>query len=679
MRKRWRGAWLLLLALKTFGFQEGDPEEPTGLECYQVGPRGGMNCTWPSRSGSEAITTYTLHYQSLKFKRNQTQSSQAPAGQSWVVIGRSNLTRNENYAVWVEAGDGTQITPRLTLTLHEIVKPDPPVLSLEDVTPVVTMSWTNPQWPEHFSRDLACHLRYRVSGTANWTRVHEGDVEPNHYEFSSLEPFTAYEVQARCIPEDGKGFWSDWSPSQTFQTPEAAPLGLVDVWQVASPAESGEPSLLLLWKPLNSEAARGVIRSYSLAFRTGSNGAESPLESPCCNASLPARTTHVWISANNHVGRTQPANLSLERQDLPAPAGVQAVAMHGQDLRVTWEPSKDPLEGEPTEYLVEWAKECSSSKAASLGWVRRAAGVHSALLTGDFRPRVPYQVRVYGLYPGGFGASAPVRAYTQEGVPSAGPQGLQDRSISKEVSVISWEAIPLAQRNGHITHYTLYLAVPTGSPQTYQPIAATETSYNLSGLEPGTSYQLWMTGSTSAGEGNASSIHLFHTPDSRWEAVLASLLAVGFLLFLACVLGAVLHVQLLDLCHKVLPSWCWEKIPDATHSRIMLHEVNRDPHSYRGPLVRNLDAEETPITELDIGEPAENVNQGYSTLPQLESPLPALPHSGGADDWTGSKPRTEELVPSSPTLEETWGDKAPVISGYEKHFMPTPEEVLGLA
>nr|XP_048688057.1 interleukin-27 receptor subunit alpha isoform X3 [Caretta caretta] len=612
MRKRWRGAWLLLLALKTFGFQEGDPEEPTGLECYQVGPRGGMNCTWPSRSGSEAITTYTLHYQSLKFKRNQTQSSQAPAGQSWVVIGRSNLTRNENYAVWVEAGDGTQITPRLTLTLHEIVKPDPPVLSLEDVTPVVTMSWTNPQWPEHFSRDLACHLRYRVSGTANWTRVHEGDVEPNHYEFSSLEPFTAYEVQARCIPEDGKGFWSDWSPSQTFQTPEAAPLGLVDVWQVASPAESGEPSLLLLWKPLNSEAARGVIRSYSLAFRTGSNGAESPLESPCCNASLPARTTHVWISANNHVGRTQPANLSLERQ-------------------------------------------------------------------GDFRPRVPYQVRVYGLYPGGFGASAPVRAYTQEGVPSAGPQGLQDRSISKEVSVISWEAIPLAQRNGHITHYTLYLAVPTGSPQTYQPIAATETSYNLSGLEPGTSYQLWMTGSTSAGEGNASSIHLFHTPDSRWEAVLASLLAVGFLLFLACVLGAVLHVQLLDLCHKVLPSWCWEKIPDATHSRIMLHEVNRDPHSYRGPLVRNLDAEETPITELDIGEPAENVNQGYSTLPQLESPLPALPHSGGADDWTGSKPRTEELVPSSPTLEETWGDKAPVISGYEKHFMPTPEEVLGLA
>ncbi|XP_053868620.1 interleukin-27 receptor subunit alpha isoform X2 [Malaclemys terrapin pileata] len=673
MRKRWRGAWLLLLALETFGFQEGDPEEPTGLMCYQMGPSRGMNCTWPSRTGPEANTTYTLHYQSLKFKRNQTRSSQAPAGQSWVVIGRSSLTHNENYAVWVEAGDGTQITPRLTLTPHEIVKPDPPVLSLVDVTPVVTVTWTNPQWPQHFSLDLACHLRYRVSGTPNWTRVHEEDVEPNIYEFSSLEPFTAYEVQARCIPGDRKGFWSDWSPSQTFRTPEAAPLGLVDVWRVASPPESGETSLLLLWKPLNSEAARGVIRSYSLAFRSGSNSSES-LESACCNVSLPSRTTHVWISANNHVGRTQPAYLSLERQDLPAPAGVRAVAVHGQDLLVTWEPSKDPLEGEPTEYLVEWAEECSSSKAASLDWVRRPAGTHRALLTGDFRPRVPYQVRVYGLYPGGFGASAPVRAYIQEGVPSAGPQGLQDHSISKEASIISWEAIPLAQRNGHITHYTLYLATPTESPQTYQPIAATETSYNLSGLEPGTSYQLWMTGSTSAGEGNASSIHLFHTPDSRWEAVLASLLAVGFLLFLACVLGAVLHVQLLDLCQKVLPSWCWEKVPDATHSRIMLHE---DPHSYRGPLVRAAAAEEPPITELHIAEPAEHVNHGYSTLPQLESPVPARPHGAGADDGPGSKPRTEELGPSS--LEEAWGEQAPVISGYEKHFMPTLEEVLGLA
>nr|XP_025035844.1 interleukin-27 receptor subunit alpha [Pelodiscus sinensis] len=153
--------------------------------------------------------------------------------------------------------------------------------------------------------------------------------------------------------------------------------------------------------------------------------------------------------------------------DLPAPTEVRAVAVQGQALWVTWDPSEDRLE--PLEYLVEGAEECGSAKAATLRWVRSPAGTRSTRLTGDFRPRVPYQVRVYGLYPQGFGASAPVRAYTQEGVPSAGPQGLQDRSISKEASVISWEAIPLAQRNGHLAHYTLYLAAPTGSPRASRP------------------------------------------------------------------------------------------------------------------------------------------------------------------------------------------------------------------
>uniref|UniRef100_A0A8C8ST53 Fibronectin type-III domain-containing protein n=1 Tax=Pelusios castaneus TaxID=367368 RepID=A0A8C8ST53_9SAUR len=676
MRERWREVWLLLLVLKTLGIQEGVPEESRGLACYQMGPTGGMNCSWSSRTGSGANTTYTLHYKSLKFKRSQSQSFPAPAGQNWVAIVRSSLTQGEDYAVWVEASNGTQITPRLTLTLHEIVKPYPPELHLEALSPEVIVTWSNPHWPQHFLQGLLCDLHYRESGAPNWIEVHEEDLEPGTCEFSSLEPFTDYEVRARCIPNDRKGVWSDWSPSLAFQTPEAAPVGLVDVWRVASTPVSGEPSLMLLWKPLDRRAARGVIQNYSIAYRTGIDGIDSHLEKPCCRASLPPSSTHIWIWANNRVGRTQPSSLSWEQQDLPVPAGVQVATMQGQALNITWEPSKDPQEGAPLEYLVEWAEESSSSKAESLGWVRRPASARSTLLTGDFRPQTAYQVRVYGLYPQGFGASAPVRAYTQEGAPSAGPGGLQDRSISKAASVISWEAIPLAQRNGHITHYTLYLAMPTGSLKTYGPIAATETSYNLSDLDPGTSYQLWMTGSTLAGEGNASSIHLFHTPDSRWEAVLASLLAMSLLLLLACIVGCVLRAKLLNLCQKVLPQWCWEKVPDPVHSRIMLH---KDFHNYMGPLVQGLAMEEPPITQFEIKEPAEVKNQGYSALSQLESPPPAPPHSGGADDWPGSKPRIEEMVPSSPTLEEEQGEPTPVISGYEKHFMPTLEEVLGLA
>nr|XP_014424356.1 granulocyte colony-stimulating factor receptor-like [Pelodiscus sinensis] len=100
-------------------------------------------------------------------------------------------------------------------------------------------------------------------------------MEPNSYEFSSLEPFSAYEAQIRCIPEDRKGFWSDWSPPLTFRTPEDAPQGLVDVWQAAGPPEPGQPSLLLLWKVRPVRVCRGRVeasRGVSPGYQRGTAG-----------------------------------------------------------------------------------------------------------------------------------------------------------------------------------------------------------------------------------------------------------------------------------------------------------------------------------------------------------------------------------------------------------------------
>lgn len=36
-------------------------------------------------------------------------------------------------------------------------------------------------------------------------------------------------------------------------------------------------------------------------------------------------------------------------------------------------------------------------------------------LPGKFQPEVPYQVRMYALYPRGFGAAPSIRVYVQEG------------------------------------------------------------------------------------------------------------------------------------------------------------------------------------------------------------------------------------------------------------------------
>uniref|UniRef100_A0A8D0HAU0 Fibronectin type-III domain-containing protein n=1 Tax=Sphenodon punctatus TaxID=8508 RepID=A0A8D0HAU0_SPHPU len=209
------------------------------------------------------------------------------------------------------------------------------------------------------------------------------------------------------------------------------------------------------------KAARGVILGYPVTFRDG--GTVTHLERPCCNATLPRSATYAWVSARNSVGQSPPGNLSLERTDLPAPQRVQ-VQVETLGLNVSWEQSELP-----EEHLVEWAPEGNGSREAPLSWIRRLGNHHSALLTGDFKPHVPYRVRVYGLYPQGVGVSEPTRAYIQEGAPSGWPRELRDRMLSKTVFLISWKEIPLAQQHGHLTCYTLYLRSSSGESHVYGP------------------------------------------------------------------------------------------------------------------------------------------------------------------------------------------------------------------
>lgn len=53
------------------------------------------------------------------------------------------------------------------------------------------------------------------------SQLQETHLDQENYEFCDLKPFTCYEVQVRCIPENKKDFWSEWSSSKPFCTCEA--------------------------------------------------------------------------------------------------------------------------------------------------------------------------------------------------------------------------------------------------------------------------------------------------------------------------------------------------------------------------------------------------------------------------------------------------------------------------
>ncbi|XP_042311661.1 interleukin-27 receptor subunit alpha isoform X2 [Sceloporus undulatus] len=568
----------------------------------------------------------------------QTHSLQSQNKQNWLIVERRTLTQGDDYSVWIEvwSAAGNITSKKLNFSLDDIVKPPPPILDpVELDASGALVTWKNPLWSASVGHHpLSCALRYKASTDHDWTYLHEEDVGQEGHEFEDLKPFTSYEVEARCIPENG--FWSEWSSPQTFKTLEAAPLGQVDVWREVGVSENGNQNFLLLWKALDPEVAQGNILDYEITYQDHSKNIYKMI-CHCCNATLPHTAVYAWVTARNSIKKTLPANLSLEQTERPGPEETQVVAVPDLGLNVTWKPSTSPQWVQPEEYVVEWREELLRSKGRPLNWIRRPGSSNSAQLRGDFRPKIPYRVSVYALYADGSSTSVAVQAYFKEEAPSASPQALQDRSISSTASHISWKEIPLESRNGHITHYTLYLNHSSSGNVSRIPIGATKSSYKLSNLTPGTSYQLWMTGSNSAGEGVASHRHHFSTPAvSHWQIIVVITLVVVVLLILAAVLIYVRHRWVLGFCHKILPPWCWERVPDPGHSMVASKINEQNAAHGMDTLCQYLDQSPKGLDIIEIEEPA----------PQL-------------------------LPPPSP---------APVVnSGYEKHFMPTLEEMQKLS
>lgn len=55
-------------------------------------------------------------------------------------------------------------------------------------------------------------------------QVHENLMKDytESFRLQSLQPYTDYVVQMRCIHHDNLGYWSDWSQNATARTPEAS-------------------------------------------------------------------------------------------------------------------------------------------------------------------------------------------------------------------------------------------------------------------------------------------------------------------------------------------------------------------------------------------------------------------------------------------------------------------------
>nr|XP_033779858.1 interleukin-27 receptor subunit alpha isoform X2 [Geotrypetes seraphini] len=555
-------AYHLLLLLPTIILDSGTLIVASGLQCFFKGRCGDMNCTW--NSGRELVMdgTYTLNFRSVKYT-SAGQGGVVPflQGQQWVLVPRRNLTCSDRYEVWVEgpASDSSVTLGHGMFSMEKIEKTDPPVLVVEisEVSSEVIVTWkTGHESEDHLHSHF--QLRYRECGTQNWTWVNEEDIEPGSYEFSHLEAFTEYEVQIRHVLQKRNELKSDWSQPVVFWSPAAAPVGLVDFWWYL---DKGFSSLTVLWKELEPKAAKSHNVTYVVSYQErGAHGSSiSSIMVSCCNIILPISVQYICVSAANSMGRSQMANLSLEHSDFPPPEGIKAKGSH-VDLHVFWKPCRRI----PQEYVVQWS-EAANRSAATIRWKRVVPTNHDVILTDGFQPQVPYLVSVYGLYLHGYAGPASAVGYVKEGEPSVGPN-ITVQSVSPNQVLVLWDDIPLLQQRGVITHYTIYTRSKESQVLRSENVSVGRNS-SLLNVHPSTSYQLWMSASTSEGEGRKSYMEF-----TSQDAVLLPVILVPLTLIfvILCILVLLFHQRIWDVGRWILPEWCWQNIPDPMHSKITI-------------------------------------------------------------------------------------------------------------
>ncbi|XP_078285436.1 interleukin-12 receptor subunit beta-2-like [Rhinoraja longicauda] len=686
----------------------------TDMFCFRVDKNSEVICTWSPIHDTWKTTEYMFHLEMKSSSVHSNKPLRIPTLLPSVTLERKILSAGKSYVAWVEVNN--TLLSSLEFIIEDIVKPQPPVnVSAKPDDPTnIAIEWAKPANLDQFI-SIQYELQYRLAGQENWNEVSPDEVEVHAvgYILEDLQPFTQYEFRVRCGREEetNRKLWSDWSAVTGAMTQEAKPVGILDVWFM----QRGQGNITLLWKPLEQHQARGIIQRYSVNYTLQWDGEEmgTVTINTCCGIILSETPQLVNVSAYNSVGATDPATLNLVQGQLSV-LNI-TVLNYNDQVQVCWVASAKKVVG----FVVEWSNMNLPEDPPE--WKKIPALDKCMDLKHDvLQPWIPYKVSVYTQYQIGLGRPVSTLIYTKEGVPLTGPQ-ISIYNITQTSATLLWENIPLSRRQGFILYYTLfYVKNPQeGNRQKALNISSALHSFTLLNLEPASTYRIWMTASTRVGEGTSGPHFELKTGASHiisWKHIIVVL--VILVVIALCITGRCCFYQRIKSCGSMLiPQWCCQRIPDPEIIRALLQQNLPTPKHFAmiedDPEIVKV---EEIIPDIMMQLPLEISNSlilaeakisNTEDLFRPNSPTLTEAKSSNAEDMfrpnsptltEAKSSKAEDLFwPSTPTQEV---DNSPrvsihshkqfaqqpistelpgrtcITSGYEKHFIPSAEQVL---
>uniref|UniRef100_A0A8C8ZW02 Interleukin-6 receptor subunit beta n=1 Tax=Prolemur simus TaxID=1328070 RepID=A0A8C8ZW02_PROSS len=537
------------------------PEKPKNLNCI-VNEGRKMMCYWDPGRETYLETNFTLKsewatekFADCKTKRDTPTSCTVDYSPVYFV----------NMEVWVEAENalGKVTSDHINFDPVDKVKPNAPhnlsVSNSEELSSILKLTWINSNIKNVIR--LKYDIQYRTKGASAWSQIPPEDTASTRSSFTvqDLKPFTEYVFRIRCMKEDGKGFWSDWSEEASGITYEDRPSKAPSFWYKIDPSHThGYRSVQLMWKTLPPFEANGKILGYEVTLTRW----KSRLQNYTVNDSkLTVNLTNdryiATLTARNAVGRSAASVLTIPACDFQASHPVMDLKAFPKDnmLWVEWTtPSKSP-----NKYILEWC------------------------VLSDKSPCIPdWQQEDGTVY----------RTYIR--APSKGPT-VRTKKVGKNEAVLEWDQLPVDVQNGFIRNYTIFYRTNIGN-ETAVNVDSSHTEYTLSSLTSDTLYMVRMAAYTDEG-GKDGPEFTFTTPKFAQGEIEAIVVPVCLAFLLTTLLGVLFCFNKRDLIKKHI----WPNVPDPSKSHIAQWSPHTPPrHNFNSKDQMYSDGNFTDVSVVEI-------------------------------------------------------------------------------
>ncbi|XP_060911472.1 protein sidekick-1-like isoform X1 [Labrus mixtus] len=422
-------------------------------------------------------------------------------------------------------GDGPRSPPALVQTHQDAPGPVRLLSFTEILDTSLRVSWTEPEDKNGIITGYV--LWWEVSGVESSREEHSLSNSTLQYQLTGLTSTTAYTIQVAALTTAGRGLDTS-STISTGVPPElpGAPSNLV-ISNISPrtatirfrPGSDGKTPIsqwIVEGQVVKEERKPGV---WGVVYQKDNQPDADTLEIPNLTPFTQYRFRMRQVNIVGSSPMSGPSRLIQTLQAAPDthPSNLTLLSSTQTSLRFNWKPlPASEYNSSPDTVGYRLRVKRTDGQREDRTEDVEGEGQTSEATIGGLDPWTQYQVQIQAYNSIGSGPwSNIVAAQTAESVPSGSPVNVTAEAVSSTRILITWTALPLAQKNGVILGYkVMYCEKDFEGPPSVQTAEGERTlSLLLGALQKYTMYSLQVLAYTRLGDGPPSNPILLRTKE----------------------------------------------------------------------------------------------------------------------------------------------------------------------